>query len=68
MEIVSEGYVGGISGYFGVFRGILGELKVFLSVFEPKKLFCSVLGAPGLSKKRDIHVENRNLSDFEDSL
>ena len=34
LEIVSEGYVGGILGYFGVFRGILGELKVLLSVFE----------------------------------
>ena len=34
--------------YFGVFRGISGcscELKVFLSVFEPKNNFCSVLRA-----------------------
>ena len=58
----------GMLGYFGVFRCILGELKVFLSVFEPKKQFCGVLGPPGLSKKRDFHVENRNLSDFGDSL
>ena len=56
---------------FGVFRGFrctLGTLKVFWSVFEPKKQFCGVLGPPGLSKKRDFHVENRNLSDLGDSL
>ena len=44
LKIVSEGYVGGISGYFGIFRCILGELNVFLSVFEPKKQFCGLLG------------------------
>ena len=53
---------------FRVFQGILGELKVSLIVVEPKKQVCSVLGAPGLSKNRDFHVENQNLSDFEDSL
>ena len=46
LKIVSEGYVRGISGYFGVFRGILGELKVFFSVFEPKKTVLQCFGGP----------------------